>query len=99
MLTIKNLHARVEEKQIEKNINTVIQNVKTVKKETPAKSEKLTAKEKSAAKEIESKPVITPFPEGILEKSIRQKLVALFSLQVLDTQIDKIRTAFRSAGS
>jgi len=81
----------VEEKQIEKNINPVIQNVKTVKKETPAKSEKPTAKEKAAAKEAESKPVITPFPEGALEKSNRQKLVALYSLQVLDTQIDKIR--------
>lgn len=60
---------------------------KAAKKETKVEDKKSAAKEEKT----QESPIIVSAPEGDLEKSIKQKLIALYSLQVIDTQIDKIR--------
>ncbi|NLL28673.1 MAG: hypothetical protein GX259_07740 [Bacteroidales bacterium] len=57
------------------------------KKETKVEDKKTATK----AEKVQEDTKIAPAPEGDLEKSIKQKLIALYSLQVIDTQIDKIR--------
>lgn len=81
-----------------KKIETKKETPKEVKKEEKkeakaAKKETKVEDKKSAAKEekTQESPIIVSAPEGDLEKSIKQKLIALYSLQVIDTQIDKIR--------
>ena len=70
----------------EKQNNTPVElEIKTEKKPTPI------AKNTESKKETNPEPVVAPIQEGSLEKFIRLKLEALFSLQTIDTQIDKIR--------
>ncbi|MDX9933346.1 MAG: C4-type zinc ribbon domain-containing protein [Bacteroidales bacterium] len=84
----------VEKKEEVKKTPTVKENAKKTVVESEQKMEhpvKPSAKKTESKKESNPEPVYTPFPEGSLEKSVRLKLEALYSLQVIDTQIDKIR--------